>query len=83
MGFFEFDAGDFSISGVMCSFCGMRVEPSEVDPVELRITARADRPRGDGVGEQLGWCHAGCLERSGMSDLHVTRSEFWEDVADD
>jgi hypothetical protein len=79
MGFFEFEAGGFRVAGVACSFCGHGVEPGEIDPVELTIVARADRQRDDGIGTQTCWCHAACLEASGLSDLHVTRPEFWED----
>jgi predicted RNase H-like HicB family nuclease len=60
----------------MCSFCGEVIEPAEVDPVELVITARADRRRDDRIGTQMSWCHAACLNASGLRDLHVTRSEF-------
>jgi hypothetical protein len=70
------DAGDHRIAGVMCSFCGETIAPGEIDPVELRITARADRPDPDGFGVQLSWCHATCLEASGLGDLHVTRPEY-------
>jgi hypothetical protein len=79
-GYFEFGAGDVRVRGVACSFCGGRVEPGEIDPVVLTVTARADRPRRDGIGVQTCWCHAECLEASGLSDLHVTRAEFWEDT---
>jgi|1186.fasta_scaffold83108_1 hypothetical protein len=80
MGFFEFEAGDYTVTGVVCSFCGEAVRSGEIDPVELTITARADRPHGEGFGVQMSWCHAACLEASGLSDLHVTRPEYWEDV---
>jgi hypothetical protein len=80
MGYFQFDADEMRVRGVACSFCGLSVEPGEIDPVALTVTARADRPRKDGLGAQTSWCHAACLEASGLSDLHVTRAEFWEDT---
>ena len=80
MSLFEgFEAGGRRFAGVVCSFCGETVEPGPIDPVELSITARADRRRDDGMGTQLSWCHASCLEASGLGDLHVTRSAFWDD----
>jgi hypothetical protein len=51
--------------------------------VSLIVIARSDRPRSDGFGEQTLWCHAECLEAAGISDLHVTRPEYWEDVTSD
>ena len=33
--------------------------------------ARSDRPRDDGLGLQTTWCHAACLETTGIADLHV------------
>ena len=80
VGFWEFDAGDIRVRGVLCSFCYEKVEPGEIDPVQLLITARADRRRSDGIGTQQSWCHAACLEAAGLSDVHVTRAEFWEDA---
>jgi hypothetical protein len=77
MGFFEFEAAGWKVRGVACSFCGQPIEPGEIDPVELSITARCDRPREDGLGSQLSWCHSACLENSGMTDLHVTSSAYW------
>ena len=83
MGYFEFEAGDWRVVGVMCSFCHERVEPGDIDPVQLVITARADRPREDGMGSQQSWCHALCLEESGLKEVHVIRPEFWEDTPDE
>jgi hypothetical protein len=78
--FEPFEVGGSSFSGVGCCFCERPIEPGLIDPVTLTIEARSDRPREDGIGVQTSWCHAACLESSGMSDLHVTRPEFWEDV---
>jgi hypothetical protein len=81
MSIFEpFEAGGLRIGGVNCCFCDKHVEPGAIDPVTVTIEARSDRPRDDGFGTQTNWCHAACLEASGMTDLHVTRPEFWEDV---
>jgi hypothetical protein len=84
MGIFEpFDAGGRSFAGVGCCFCDQLIEPGEIDPVTLTIEARSDRPRTDGLGVQTSWCHAACLEATGISDLHVTRREFWDDIDPD
>jgi hypothetical protein len=81
MSIFEpFEAGGRKFAGVGCCFCDQHIEPGEIDPVTLTIQARSDRPRRDGVGVQTSWCHAACLEASGMTDLHVTKPEFWEGV---
>jgi hypothetical protein len=78
MNYYEFETEKISIAGVACSFCGEPVDSGEVDPVRLDITARDDRPQEEGIGTQTNWCHASCLEATGMSDLHVTTVEFWE-----
>jgi hypothetical protein len=80
MEFMEFETDDHHVSGVGCSFCGRHIEPSEIDPIELTITARADRPRDDGFGIQTSWCHAACLESAGLSEIHVTRAAYWEGI---
>jgi hypothetical protein len=36
--------------------------------------------RVDGFGIQTLWSHAACLDSFGVSDLHVTRPEYWENV---
>jgi hypothetical protein len=80
MGFPEpFEAAGIRFEGVGCCFCDGVVTPGLVDPVTLTVEARSDRPRDDGIGVQVLWCHAACLEATGMSDLHVTSREFWED----
>jgi hypothetical protein len=76
----EFKADNHQITGVACCFCDQPIESGEVDPVELTITAQANRPRTDGFGIQTLWSHAACLDSSGLSDLHVTRPEYWESI---
>jgi hypothetical protein len=80
VGFYEFEAGGSTVRGVVCSFCGEHVEPGDIDPVEMTITARADRPHPEGFGVQMSWCHAACLDASGISDVHVIDPDYWEDV---
>jgi hypothetical protein len=81
--FIEVEGRKYRFGGFACCFCGGVVESGEIDPIQVVIRARADRPRDDGLGTQTSWCHAACLEASGFSDLHVTTPEFWETVPDD
>jgi hypothetical protein len=84
VGIFEpFEAGGRTFSGVGCCFCDHHIEPGEIDPVTLTIHARSDRPRDDGLGLHTTWCHAACLEATGIADLHVTQPEFWQDLDGD
>ena len=81
MGIFEpFEAHGIRFAGMSCCFCDRAIEPGFVDPVTLTIEARSDRRRNDGFGVQTSWCHAECLEASGMPALHVTRREYWESL---
>jgi hypothetical protein len=81
--FIEVDGREYRVAGFACSFCGQVVESGEIDPVQVVIRARADRPRDDGLGIQTSWCHAACLRASGFSDLPVTTTEFWDTVETD
>jgi len=63
------------VRGVACCFCGESVQHGDIDPVSIAVTARSDRE--DRASQTL-WCHSSCLSATGMSDLHVTRPEFWE-----
>lgn len=82
--FIQIEGREYRFAGFACCFCGEVVESGEIDPVQVVIRARADRPRADGLGTQTSWCHAACLEASGFSDLQVTTAEFWDTVeADD
>jgi hypothetical protein len=78
-----FEAGDFRVAGVSCCLCDQPIESGIVDPVMLTVEARCDRRSDDGIGVQVMWCHAVCLEATGMTDLHVTRPEFWQTTDDD
>jgi len=71
-----------AVYAVACCFCGKPVDSGDIDPVELTVGARADRVRIGGIGLQTLWCHADCLDATGMSDLHVTRPAFWDTGAD-
>ena len=67
---------------VSCSFCGQSVLKGEIDPVSLRITARADY-RPDQGGAQVLYCHAACLEATGCRNLEVTKPDYWRETDED
>jgi hypothetical protein len=61
---------DMRVSGVACCFCGLGIEPTQIDPVTIDLTANDEHV------SQLLWAHARCLVAARVSDL---RDEFYEE----
>ena len=73
--------GGMSAALLCAGVAGLVVKPTPRLAGRVRpytIVARADRKRDDGIGKEMCWCHAACLEAAGLRNLHVTTAEFWE-----
>ena len=71
----DVQTGDVRVSGLGCCFCGEGIEPTQMDPVTIDLTANDEKV------SQLLWAHARCLDNrpnvriSGTSSLK--RTDGW------
>jgi hypothetical protein len=61
------------VRGVGCCYCDEHIEPTQIDPVTVHLTANDERV------SQVLWAHSRCLVAARISDL---RDEFFGEEAD-
>lgn len=63
-------------SGVACCFCKNNVQATGVDPCDISIATKWDRPD-QKRRDQLFWCHAQCFKDRMHKNLKI---HFWLDI---